>query len=90
MTEEKMLIGSFSNDLYRVASLVQRGSMNAANKFLLESKRWTSELKNYDLKDYLKKIIIDLENGDHHLDESRAEKLLMYSILLQNYSLCAK
>lgn len=85
-----MLIGSLSNDLYRVASLAQRGSMNAANRFLLESKRWTNELKGYNLKGYLKKIVLDLEKEDCCLDEARAEKLLMYSVLLQNYSLYAK
>lgn len=85
-----MLIGSLSNDLYRVSSLVQRGSIKAAARFLQESKRWSSELKNHDLKHYLRKIILDLENNDTHLDEARAEKLLMYSILLQNYALHTK
>jgi hypothetical protein len=88
MTDQKMLIGSLSNDLYRVAGLVQRGSDKAAQKFWQESKKWSSELKNHSLDKYINDIISDLEiNQNSTLSQPLAEKLLMYSVLLQNYAL---
>jgi hypothetical protein len=91
MTDQKMLIGSLSNDLYRVANLIQRGSETAAQKFWQESKRWSKELKNHTLKKYIRDIIYDLElNQNSTLSLSFAEKLLMYSVLLQNYALHMK
>lgn len=88
MTDKKMLIGSLSNDLMRVASLTQRGSDQAAKKFFVEAQRWVSDLSNLELKGYIEKIILDLqqETFENNLME-KAEKFLMYSILLQNYSL---
>lgn len=86
MTEKKLLIGSLSNDLLRVASLVQRGSNRAAEKFFQEAKKWAIQLSNYELKEYIVKIIEDIKS-ETTLTMEKAEKLLMYSILLQNYSL---
>jgi len=86
-----MLIGSLSNDLHRVAALAHRGSKKAALRFWQESKKWSEKLLNYDLKDYIKNIILDLESDqDTKLSQAKAEKLLMYSILLQNYALHTK
>lgn len=86
MTEKKLLIGSLSNDLFRVATLVQRGSTQAAEKFMLEAKKWAAQLDNHDLKDYIVKIIKDVQT-ETTLTIEKAEKFLMYSVLLQNYSL---
>ena len=88
MTDKKMLIGSLSNDLYRVANLSGRGSQKAADRFWQETKRWTKELVAKELKGYIKNIILDL-NSDNvpSVSQEKAEKLLMYSVLLQNYSL---
>lgn len=36
MPAPKLLVGSLSNDLFRVATLAQRG----ARRFLMEAKRW--------------------------------------------------
>lgn len=86
-----MLIGSLANDLYRVASLTQRGSLKAANRFWQESKRWILELSNQKLANYIKDIILDLESDhDTNISEEKAEKLLMYGVLLQNYALHIK
>jgi hypothetical protein len=88
MTDKKMLIGSLSNDLMRVASLTQRGSDQAAQKFFIESKRWISDLSQVKVKTYIRKILIDLDQETFEADSmDKAEKFLMYSILLQNYSL---
>ena len=88
MTNTKLLIGSLSNDLYRVANLLHRGSNQGADRFFLESKKWCDGLSKVKLKTYIKSIINDIV-GQTKLDHSlnTAEKYLMYSVLLQNYSL---
>ena len=86
MTEKTLLIGSLSNDLLRVANLTFRGSTIAAQKFLIEAKKWATELQKHTLKEYISKIILDVLT-DTNLTLERAEKLLMYSTLLQNYTL---
>lgn len=88
MTKTKMLIGSLSNDLLRVANLTHRGSYAAASKFMRESERWVNELLKHETKPYIHKIIKDLQfNSVKELDLEMAEKYLMYSTLLQNYTL---
>lgn len=88
MTNTKLLIGSLSNDLYRVASLAQRGSTQAAGRFLIESQKWVADLSDKKTKKYIKKIIDDLKKEPSQpITPEKAEKYLMYSILLQNYAL---
>ena len=89
MTQTKLLIGSLSNDLYRVAGLMQRGSFKAAETFWRQSRRWIDDLKTAEVSDYIHKIITDLDNlgRKDKLNMAEAEKCLMYSILLQNYAL---
>jgi len=86
MTKTKLLVGSFSNDLQRVASLSYRGSDKAAAKFFNEAKRWAAELKKQPVKDYIKDIAEEI-TSEPQLDSQKAETYLMYSVLLQNYSL---
>jgi hypothetical protein len=86
MTKKRMLIGSLSNDLVRVANLTHRGSTKAAQRFLEEAKRWATELQKYDLKEYIANIVDEVLSETKLTIES-AEKLLMYSTLLQNYTL---
>jgi|SRR3989338_2528 len=86
--ETKALIGSLSNDLFRVATLSQRGSTQAAQRFLAETKRWTKPLQKHPTPQYISDIIQDIskrEVTDTSLES--AEKYLMYGILLQNYAL---
>ncbi len=88
MTDTKMLIGSLSSDLYRVASLIGRGSNTGASRFFIEAQKWSLQLSNVEAKKHVKNIIEDI-NSDTQLDHTleQAEKFLMYSVLLQNYSL---
>lgn len=91
MTETKLLIGSLSNDLLRVANLIQRGSNQGALRFFKEAQRWSSQLTRYPMKPYIEKIVqeVNSEKEVDILDMEKAERFLMYSILLQNYSLHA-
>jgi hypothetical protein len=95
MNETQMLIGSLSNDLLRVASLTQRGSVKGAIRFFKEAKRWSEQLhdkqtKLHDkqTKQYIKNIVNEIRHANvQDLTLESAEKYLMYGILLQNYSL---
>ena len=87
MNNTKMLIGSLSNDLYRVATLANRGSIDNAKTFHKESQRWIRELEHKSLKPYMKQIILHLKKTDVNNIKQDAEDYLMYSILLQNYAL---
>lgn len=89
MNDTKLLIGSLSNDLLRVANMIVRGSDKGAVRFFIEAQKWNTALKNHKLKPYIQNIITDInsESGENILDMAKAEKYLMYSILLQNYSL---
>lgn len=87
MNETKLLIGSLSNDLFRVATLTHRGSHIGANKFIIESKRWALQLQDKQLKSYIIKIILEILNMPNNINPIEAEKILMYGILLQNYAL---
>jgi hypothetical protein len=88
MTDTQLLIGSLSNDLFRVASLTQRGSTNAANRFLLEAKRWSNSIQDHKVPPYIKSIAENISvSKEENIDIETAEKYLMYAVLLQNYSL---
>lgn len=83
-----MLIGSLSNDLFRVASLSQRGSKQAAERFLLEAKRWAEPLVDKKIAPYIVGIAQDIsKRNTHDIELESAERYLMYGVLLQNYSL---
>ncbi len=88
MNETQMLIGSLSNDLLRVASLTQRGSVKGAMRFFEEAKRWSEQLHDKQAKQYIKNIVNEIRStSSEEITLENAEKYLMYGILLQNYSL---
>lgn len=88
MTETKMLIGSLSNDLSRVATMIYRKS-SSAETFFHEMFRWIKKLDTAPVRPYIQAILKDLKSHeqDPKYTEERAETYLMYSILLQNYCL---
>lgn len=87
MTDTRLLVGSLSNDLLRVANMVQRGSTKASVRFLEEAKRWTDFYPG-QVKDYVYRIAEDVKyTRSSDLNLEKAEKFLMYSVLLQNYAL---
>lgn len=88
MTDTQLLIGSLSNDLFRVATLTQRGSIQAALRFLKEAKRWSILLQEKDVAGYIVKIAKDVSaQKDDHISIEVAEQHLMQGVLLQNYAL---
>ncbi len=88
MTDAKMLVGSLSNDMFRVASLSQRGSKKAASRFLAEAQRWSKDIEKLELASYITKLATDISNRDTtDTSLASAERYLMYGVLLQNYAL---
>lgn len=86
-----MLIGSLSNDLMRVANLIHRGSHEGALRFLTEAKRWTKQVSEMEVPDYIKDIANKVQKSTKDdLSLEDAEHYLMQSILLQNYTLHAE
>ena len=83
-----MLIGSLSNDLSRVANMMYRKS-SSAEIFFREMFRWINAIDTASVKPYIQAILKDLQLHEHHpqYSQERAETYLMYSIILQNYSL---
>ena len=80
-------LGALSNDLYRVAILLNRGSLEGARRFRMESNKRLSEVKMDGLKPYLKKIVDQIKHVNSYpdIDPYYADDYLMYSIQLQNY-----
>lgn len=90
MTETQLLVGSLSNDLFRVATLTQRGSHAAASRFLKEAKRWAVPLQKHVVKNYIRWIAKEVsEKEGDEISLALAERYLMYGVLLQNYSIHA-
>lgn len=91
MTDVQLLAGSLSNDLFRVASLAQRGSTKAALRFLKEAKRWSEPLEKKSIAPYIVKIAkaVSAQNGES-ISLAQAEHFLMQGVLLQNFALRLK
>lgn len=89
MNDIILLSGSLSNDLIRVATLTQRGSMKGAERFRIEAKRWAGQLCKLQVEPYIRKIATEVDTSESALDLELAERYLMYGILLQNYALHA-
>lgn len=88
MTDTQMLVGSLSNDLFRVASLAQRGSDKAACRFLQEAQRWSKDLQNQAAPEYIVRLAEDISSRESDdISLVSAEQYLMYGVLLQNYAL---
>ena len=85
--DTRLLVGSLPNDLFRVATLAQRGSMRGASRFLVEAKRWAEPLQKRPRKEYVRRIAAEVEGCDVEIDLAKAERFLMYGVLLQNYAL---
>ena len=82
MDKNKIAIESLTSDLKRIALLRHRGSIQAANKFSAEAQKRVSEIDAQTTKPYIQKILKDIPRATTNSDTA-----LMYSTLLQNYTL---
>ena len=86
MTNQKIILESLAMDLRRVALGLHRGSYTMAKRFKDEVEKREKELQGHQLNSYLKKLIKKTKESLHEKNDRIAEDLLMYSILLQNYT----
>mgnify|MGYP001563721894 FL=1 len=82
MNPNKIAIESLASDLKRVALLRHRGSTQAANKFSAEAEKRVLEIDIQSTQPYIQKILKEISKAI-----TDSETALMYSTLLQNYSL---
>lgn len=82
------ILGALALDLRRVAQGYYRGSEAMAAKFVKEAKARKVELQNADIKDYLFKLLSEMDRMLEQKDHKKlAEDALMYSVLFQNAAL---
>jgi len=82
---DKVTLLSLSNDLKRITTSIQSGSIENAERFTKEAKHW---IRNDVDDDYLKSLMGKIANSlDQKNDFKKAEDCLMYSVLLQNQAL---
>jgi hypothetical protein len=80
MNNQSNIIGALAMDLKRVSLGLYNGSNNVADRFWEEAIKRKSEIEISGVPAYIGNLLKDLN------DKKDFEKLLMYSILLQNYS----
>ena len=84
---DKVTLLSLSMDLKRIVQSIQRNSLDNANRFSNEAKRWVDESKNTN-DEYLKGLLAKIESTlNLENDAKKAEDCLMYSVLIQNQAL---
>lgn len=87
MNQQKIIIESLAMDLKRVALGLNRGSLAMANRFKDEVSKREQELTSQKVSGYLKKLLIAMKKSLSKDGDRVSEDALMYSTLLQNYSL---
>lgn len=84
----KVILESLAMDLKRVALGYYRGSEIMAKRFAEEAKGRKEELRNVDLKPYLRNLLSRMDDILKQNDHKKlAEDCLMYSTLFQNAAL---
>ena len=86
MNNQKIIIESLAMDLKRVALGLYRGSYTMANRFKEEALKRSKELENQKIEGYLGKLITGMKKSLLRDDDRVAEDALMYSTLLQNFT----
>lgn len=87
MSSLKVSLSSLSMDLNRVALGLHRDSKIMAERFFQEAVERKSEVDLNSVPLYIRKILVNLERQRGSLDKQFAEDALMYSILLENFTL---
>lgn len=84
----KIALESLAMDLKRAALGYYRGSEAMAARFAKEAKARKEELRNVNLKPYLRNLLSKMDDILKQKDHKKlAEDALMYSTLFQNASL---
>lgn len=86
MDNQKIIIESLAMDLKRAALGFHRGSLHMAERFKKEALKRESELENLQMDQYIKRLLIDAKKVLLSEKTDKAEDILMYSTLFQNYA----
>lgn len=82
----RIALESLSMDLMRVAISCHRGADRVIERFTKEALIRSREVQQEEVKPYLWKYLTKLEGALTIADKaSRADELLLHSILIQNY-----
>lgn len=74
-------LSALAMDLRRVALGYHRGSMTMAERFFEEAMKRRQEIDVHEIKPYLRKYLDSLELLN---SKTKADDILMYSVLFQN------
>lgn len=87
MDSQKIIVESLAMDLKRVALGLYRGSFTMADRFKQEALKRESELENQEIDSYLKNLLKKTREILLSQHAGRADDILMYSTLFQNFAL---
>ena len=88
MENNKVILSSLALDLKRIALAYHRGSYKVGDRFVKETKRWMNEVDVEHIPPYIKRLLHAMDQSlKKHNKKRVAEDALMYSTLLQNYSI---
>lgn len=79
-------LASLAMDLNRVAIGLHRDAKVMAKRFFQEALARKSEIDLDSVPTYIGNILIDLEKRKGNIDKQFADDALMYSILLENFT----
>ncbi len=83
----KVVLAALASDLKRVSLGLQRKSFKMANRFCEEALKRKTEVSTDGLQIYIRKVLNSIELSLKSKDmERKAEDVLMYSTLIQNYT----
>jgi hypothetical protein len=86
--KNKQILGALAMDLKRVALGLHRGSTTMAQRFEKEAGMRMEEVERKDLLPYMNTILIKIHSTFSTKDiEKKADDILMYSTIVQNYVL---
>jgi len=87
MNNQQILLGSLSQDLFRIANFIQSGSIKSAERFWHETKRWTADLKNENNPAYINRILFELDKMNFNPTSlEQGEKILTYGVITQSFA----
>lgn len=85
--DNKVVLAALASDLKRVSLGLQRKSFKMADRFCEEALKRKTEVSTGGLHAYIRKVLYRMELSLKSKDmERKAEDVLMYSTLIQNYT----
>ncbi len=88
MNEQQVLLGSLSQDLFRIANFIQTGSEKSAQRFWQEAIRWVEDLKKNKKPAYLDRVldrISEIELNPSSIEQG--EEILTYGVITQSLAI---